>query len=97
METFKKKLSLGRNILTSRDKNGKNPENKNEIKNNIENMPEKPIDDNKNSNKKKKKHKDLEIISINLKKSTQNLNQPDVFYAGLFRQLITKGDSNQIV
>ena len=38
--------------------------------------------------KKKKKKSELEIISSNIQKSSQNLNQPEVFYAGLFNQLI---------
>jgi len=47
------------------------------------------------SPKKKKKNKELDIIQLNIQKSSQNLNQPDVFYAGLFSQLIFKGSSNE--
>ena len=49
-----------------------------------------------NPNKKRKKEKELDIISINIKKSSQNLNQPDIFYAGLFSELIFKGSSNYL-
>ena len=38
--------------------------------------------------RKKKKKSELDIISSNIQKSSQNLNQPDIFYAGLFNQLI---------
>ena len=48
--------------------------------------------DTKSTLKKKKKNLELRIISDNLKQSSQNLNQPDIFYAGLFTQLISKGD-----
>ena len=47
-------------------------------------------------NKKKKKEKELDIIFINIQKSSQNLNQPDIFYAGLFSKLIFKGSSNYL-
>ena len=43
--------------------------------------------------RKKKKNNELDIIQLNIQKSSQNLNQPDVFYAGLFSQLIFKGSS----
>ena len=43
---------------------------------------------NRNISKKKKKKSELDIISSNIQKSSQNLNQPDIFYAGLFNQLI---------
>ena len=42
------------------------------------------------NNKRKKKQKELDIISLNIQKSSQNLNQPDIFYAGLFSQLINE-------
>ena len=32
----------------------------------------------------------MEIISTNIQKSSQNLNHPEIFYAGLFNNLITK-------
>ena len=31
---------------------------------------------------------------MNIQKGSQNLNQPDVFYAGLFSQLMFKGNSH---
>ena len=40
--------------------------------------------------RKKQKIKELDIISSNIQKSSQNLNQPDLFYAGLFNNLINK-------
>ena len=45
------------------------------------------------SPKKKKKKNELDIIQLNIQKSSQNLNQPEIFYAGLFSQLIFKGSS----
>ena len=47
---------------------------------------------NNSNNKIRKKHKlkELDIISTNIQKSSQNLNQPDAFYAGLFNNLIIK-------
>ena len=42
----------------------------------------------RNISKKKKKKSELDIISSNIQRSSQNLNQPEVFYAGLFNQLI---------
>ena len=41
-------------------------------------------------NKKKKKLKELDIISSNILKSSQNLNNPQAFYAGLFSQIMFK-------
>ena len=38
---------------------------------------------------------ELDIITLNIQKSSQNLNQPDIFYAGLFSQLLFKGTSNE--
>ena len=46
------------------------------------------LDSNNESDKKKKKQKEMDIISLNIEKSTQNLNQPDLFYADLFSNLI---------
>ena len=40
--------------------------------------------------KKKHKMKELDIISSNIQNTSKNLNQPDVFYAGLFNNLIIK-------
>ena len=40
--------------------------------------------------KKKKRIREMEIISSNIEKSSQNLNHPELFYAGLFNNLITK-------
>ena len=45
------------------------------------------------STKKRKKNNELDIIQNNIKQSSQNLYQPDVFYAGLFSQLILKESS----
>ena len=47
--------------------------------------------------KKKKKKNELDIITLNIQKSSQNLNQPDIFYAGLFSQLLFKGTSSENV
>ena len=44
----------------------------------------------KSYDKKKRKIREMEIISSNIQKSSQNLNQPELFYAGLFNNLITK-------
>jgi len=41
-------------------------------------------------NKRKKKLKELDIISSNILKSSQNLNNPQAFYAGLFSQIMFK-------
>ena len=43
-----------------------------------------------NDNKKSKKRKEMDIISLNIQKSSQNLNEPELFYADLFSQLIIK-------
>ena len=43
-----------------------------------------------NSTKKRKRNTELDLIQFNIRKSSQNLNQPDAFYAGLFSQLIIK-------
>ena len=40
--------------------------------------------------KRKKKLKELDIITSNIQKTSQNLNQPSEFYAGLFSNLISK-------
>ena len=50
---------------------------------------------NDNHNKKKKKPKEMEIISLNIKKSSQNLYQPDIFYADLFSHLIFRKKSSK--
>ena len=47
------------------------------------------------STKKRKKNNELDIIQNNIKQSSQNLYQPDVFYAGLFSQLIFQENSNE--
>jgi hypothetical protein len=47
------------------------------------------------SPRKRKKNNELDIIQFNIQKSSQNLNQPDVFYAGLFSKLIFKGSSHE--
>ena len=44
--------------------------------------------DNNNIIRKRKKLKELEIITSNIQQTSQNLNQPEVFYAGLFNNLI---------
>ena len=93
---FKYQLSLGANYFNNKTLKKTNEQkqiqinkDENETKNNSE--INKPIEKNKTIHKKKKKQNELEIISFNLKKSSQNLNQPDVFYAGLFSHLISKG------
>ena len=48
------------------------------------------LDYNNDNDKKKKKRNEMDIISLNIKKSSQNLNQPDLFYADLFNHLIFK-------
>ena len=50
---------------------------------------------NRIKDRKKKKKNELDIISLNIQKSSQNLNQPDIFYAGLFSQLLFKGTSKE--
>jgi hypothetical protein len=45
---------------------------------------------NNNKLKKKQQLKELDIISSNIQKSSQNLNHPDLFYAGLFNDLMFK-------
>ena len=45
---------------------------------------------NNNKFRKKQQLKELDIISSNIEKSSQNLNQPDLFYAGLFNDLMIK-------
>ena len=40
--------------------------------------------------KKRKKTNELDIITSNIQRTAQNLNQPDLFYAGLFNNLIIK-------
>ena len=45
---------------------------------------------NDNNLKKKKKLNELDIISFNIQKTSQNLNQPSEFYAGLFNNLFSK-------
>ena len=44
-------------------------------------------------NKRKKNQKEMDIISLNIEKSSQNLNQPDEFYADLFSHLIRKNEN----
>ena len=58
----------------------------------------KKINHNSSVKKKKKKNNnnDLDLIALNIQKSSQNLNQPDLFYAGLFSQLIFKGNNNNL-
>ena len=85
MKSFKRKISIGSNFFTTRTKN----EDINK-KYYLDISPKKYNEANKSRNKKKKKKKDLDIISLNLKKTSQNLNQPDIFYAGLFSELIFK-------
>ena len=79
-------LGLGTNIIL---------EEKLEENSGITNTDKKSDDDNNNSNKRKKKEKEMDIISKNIQKSSQNLNQPDVFYADLFSHLIYKNTKNK--
>ena len=66
-----------------------NQENSNDI--NLSNAENKPLEESFNSNsKRKKKEKEMDIISLNIEQSSQNLNQPDLFYADLFSQLILR-------
>ena len=89
---FKNRLSLGGNCFTSKDLIKIEKKDESQKKKNEENSPK----NNKNkNNKKKKKKNELEIITTNLQKSSQNLNQPDIFYAGLFSKLITKRGNEQ--
>ena len=46
---------------------------------------------------KKEKKNELIIIASNIQKSSQNLNQLDIFYAGLFSRLITIGSPKKNV
>ena len=95
LKSFKTQIYVGGIDFSSRSRKDENKENEKQ-KRNI--PPSKLNDNNKNNNiKKKKKKKDLDIISINLKKSSQNLNQPDIFYAGLFSELISKGGPDENV
>ena len=48
-----------------------------------------PLDANHDNIKKKKKRNEMDIISLNIKQSSRNLNQPDLFYADLFSHLIS--------
>ena len=102
VKKLKNQISLGPNCFASKSK--KEIKEKSEEKEENEENEEKEIKENvtkikytktletKGTLKKKKKNLELRIISDNLKKSSQNLNQPDIFYAGLFTQLISKGD-----
>ena len=94
VKKFKNQLSLGTNFFNTMElpKEEKKKENNKKIA--VENNQKQNENENKNENKnhkKKKKKNELALITKNMLKSSQNLNQPDVFYAGLFSQLITKG------
>lgn len=107
VKNFKYQISLGTNFLASKNKKEVKEENEEyevidenevkevkevkEIKENISIIKAAKTLDTKSTIKKKKKNLELKIISDNLKQSSQNLNQPDIFYAGLFTQLISKG------
>ena len=99
VKNFKNQLSLGTHLLTSKFKKEeiqKKEENEeSEEKEEESNIKQTKTSDTKGTLKKKKKNLELKIISENLKQSSQNLNQPDIFYAGLFTQLIFKGDPSQ--
>ena len=92
IKSFRNQISLGSKAISLKNIKEENQENE-KHKKNIPSL--KSNDNNNNSSKKKKKKKDLDIISFNLKKSSQNLNQPDIFYAGLFSELITKGGPDE--
>ena len=96
VKNFKNQLSLGTHLLTSKFKKEeiqKKEENEeSEEKEEESNIKQTKTSDTKGTLKKKKKNLELKIISENLKQSSQNLNQPDIFYAGLFTQLIFKGE-----
>ncbi len=40
--------------------------------------------------KKTKKNKEINVISNNIKRNTQNLKNPELFYTGLFNNIIEK-------
>lgn len=92
IKEFKNQLDLGTNIFAIKElhkveKKKENSNKKTDLENNQKENDNKI--ENKNHKKKKKKN-ELHLITTNMLKSTQNLNQPDIFYAGLFSQLITK-------
>ena len=63
----------------------------------IENSNDKKsIEESVDNSKRRKNKKEMEIISLNIKKSSQNLNQPDLFYADLFSHLIRKDNQKNL-
>jgi hypothetical protein len=54
------------------------------------NLSDKNIFNKHTNNKKLKKNKEIEVISNNIKRNTQNLNNPQEFYTGLFNNIIEK-------
>jgi len=102
VKNFKNQISLGTNWLASKSKkeiiekkDEKEEKKEKEIKENTSTIKATKTLETKCTLKKKKKNLELKIISDNLKQSSQNLNQPDIFYAGLFTQLISKGDPDK--
>ena len=78
---------MGSDILNKSENNkinNKKNHHKQKLKENIKH--------NISPNKRKKKLKEIDIISSNILNSSQNLNQPDIFYAGLFNQLLSKNN-----
>ena len=67
--------------INEKDKYRSNISNKNVSNKNISN---------KNLFKKTKKNKEIDMISNNIKRNTQNLKNPELFYTGLFNNIIEK-------
>ena len=85
----KKHLDLEKNNIIPEEKQEENSK----ISNNIEH--ENQHENINNQSKKKKKQKEMDIISLNIKRSSQNLYQPDIFYADLFSHLIFRKKSSK--
>ena len=79
------------NIHTIKDKSHLGFEKNAILEEKLENSNDKKsLDESINSSKRKKNQKEMDIIALNIQKSSQNLNQPDLFYADLFSHLIKK-------
>jgi hypothetical protein len=77
---------------TIEEKESNNNKKKNLYLSNISNinLSDKNISNKLINNKKIKKNKEIEVISNNIKRNTQNLNNPQEFYSGLFNNIIEK-------